>query len=56
LVFPIVWCFHKAGSHLAPAWLWFLPALVLSWFLGHSADRILSTPADRWLRARYKAS
>ncbi|GBQ25884.1 acyltransferase [Gluconacetobacter azotocaptans] len=56
VVFPLVGLFHWSGSALRFGWLWFTPALCLSWGLGWVVDRVLSSPADRWVRARLKAA
>ncbi len=56
VVFPLVALFHLAGGDMRTGWLWFIPALLLSWVLGRMVDRFLSLPADRWLRVRLGAS
>ena len=52
VVFPLVGLFHLTGGNLRTGWLWFIPALLLSWLLGRLVDRFLSRPSDRWLRRR----
>jgi peptidoglycan/LPS O-acetylase OafA/YrhL len=54
-VFSIVGLFHWSGANLYFGWLWFPPALALSWALGTAISRVLSTPADRWLREKLAA-
>ena len=52
VVFPLVGLFRLTGGSLRTGWLWFIPAILLSWLLGRLVDRFLSLPADRWLRGR----
>ncbi|WP_114238723.1 acyltransferase [Dyella sp. C9] len=52
VVTALVRLYKAAGSHVAWGFLWYLPALPLCWLLGHLVERFLSTPAERWLRAR----
>lgn len=52
VVFALAGLFHLTGANLALGWLWFLPALALSWGLGFLVDHHLSRPAGRWVRAR----
>ncbi len=49
-LFPLLAAFHRAGGDMRFAWLWFIPSVGLSWCLGWLVDRVLSSPADRWLR------
>jgi peptidoglycan/LPS O-acetylase OafA/YrhL len=51
-IFPLVALFHRTGSNLPLGFLWFLPALALSWALGTALNRTLSTPANHWLRQK----
>ncbi len=55
VVFPLVGLFRLAGGNMPTGWLWFIPAVLLSWLLGWLVDRFLSLPADRWLRMRIGA-
>lgn len=52
VVTPLIWAYKSAGSQVAWGFLWYLPALPLCWLLGALLERYLSTPAERWLRAR----
>ena len=51
VVFVVVRAYHTWGDALH-GWLWYLPALALCWLLGMAVERLLSTPCERWLRAR----
>jgi len=52
VVYGTVRVFRAAGGDMAYGWLWYLPALPLCWLLGTLVERYLSTPCERWLRAR----
>ena len=52
VLFPVLATFHHIGGGMRLAWLWFIPSIGLSWCLGWLIDRVLSSPADRWLRRR----
>ncbi|WP_130619548.1 acyltransferase family protein [Dyella amyloliquefaciens] len=52
VVTPLIWAYKAAGSQVAWGFLWYLPALPLCWLLGALLERYVSTPAERWLRAR----
>ena len=56
VVFSVVGLFHLSGADLRSGWLWFILVLTLSWCLGWLVDRSLSSPAGRWIRARFAAS
>ena len=56
VVFPLVALFRLTGGDMRAGWLWFIPALLLSWVLGQVVQRFLSLPVDRWLRVRLGAS
>ncbi|MGI4796264.1 MAG: acyltransferase family protein, partial [Janthinobacterium lividum] len=50
VVFPLVGLFRWSGGDLRFGEFWFIPVLALSWTLGRLVDRLLSSPADRWVR------
>ena len=52
VVTPLIWAYKATGSQVAWGFLWYLPALPLCWMLGALMERHVSTPAERWLRAR----
>ena len=53
-VFAIVSIAKQAGFGLEWGWLWYLPALALSWLLGLAIARGFSQPCERWLRSRWR--
>lgn len=53
VVYGTVRIFKAAGGELSLGFLWYLPALPLCWLLGYLVERYVSTPAERWLRARW---
>ncbi len=55
VVFSIVGLFRMSGSDLRFGWVWFVPSLLLSWGLGVVVDRVVSSRADRWIRAQFTA-
>lgn len=55
VVFTLVRLHTSTGSDASLSFLWYLPLLPLCWLLGHMVERCLSTPAERWLRARLLA-
>ncbi|MEW9573695.1 acyltransferase family protein [Rhodanobacter sp. Si-c] len=52
VVFAVVRAYRAWSGDPAYGWLWYLPALGLCWLLGRMVERLLSTPCERWLRAR----
>ncbi|WP_215750308.1 MULTISPECIES: acyltransferase [unclassified Gluconobacter] len=54
VVFPLITLFRISGGNMYIGWLWFVPAISLSWILGYGVEHLLSRPADRWLRDRPK--
>lgn len=52
VVLSLVGLFNRSGSDLGAGWLWFIPALALSWGLGFLVDTLLSRPAGQWMRGR----
>lgn len=55
VVMALVHVYKANGSPVAWGFLWYLPALPLCWLLGVLLERHVSTPAERWLRARMLA-
>jgi len=51
-VFAIVSIAKQAGLGPEWGWLWYLPALALSWLLGLAIAHGFSQPCERWLRRR----
>ncbi len=49
VVFATVRAFRAAGE-MRTGFLWYVPAVVLSWALGALVARLFSAPADHWLR------
>ncbi len=52
VLFAVLAGFHALGGEMRSGWAWFIPSVALSWGLGWLIDRVLSTPANRWLRRR----
>ena len=52
VVFAVVRLFRLTGSDFRLGVFWYLLALPLCWLLGLLVERWLSTPCERWLRAR----
>lgn len=52
VVLSLAGLFNLSGRDLESGWLWFIPALTLSWGLGLLVDSLLSRPAGRWIRRR----
>jgi peptidoglycan/LPS O-acetylase OafA/YrhL len=52
VLFTVLAAFHGLGSDMSYAWVWFIPSVLLSWCLGGIIDRVLSTPANSWLRRK----
>lgn len=52
VVFAVVRLFKFAGGDLRLGFFWYLLALPLCWLLGTVAERWLSLPCERWLRAQ----
>jgi hypothetical protein len=50
VVFAIVRLFKAAGSDIRLGYLWYVPAVLLSWLLGMLVARLVSIPSDRALR------
>jgi len=55
-VYTVVRVYKASGGDIALGFLWYLPTLPLCWLLGRAVERWLSTPCERWLRARLSAS
>ena len=53
VVYGTVRIFKAMGGDMSLGFLWYVPALALCWLLGHLVERYVSTPAERWLRARW---
>jgi peptidoglycan/LPS O-acetylase OafA/YrhL len=53
IVWPVVRAFKAWGGNLRWGFLWYLPALALSWALGWLVARYLSIPSERWLRGAF---
>jgi len=56
VVYTVVRVYKASGGDIALGFLWYLPTLPLCWLLGRAVERWLSTPCERWLRARLSAS
>ncbi|WP_232309535.1 acyltransferase family protein [Luteibacter yeojuensis] len=52
VVFGLVGVAHITGTDTAWGWLWYAPAVLLAWALGHLVARGFSDPANHWLRQR----
>jgi peptidoglycan/LPS O-acetylase OafA/YrhL len=52
VVMAVIRLYKAAGSDIAHGYLWYLPALPMCWLLGKVVERTVSTPSERWLRAR----
>jgi len=52
VVFAVVRCFKLSGSDTGLGYLWYVPAVLLSWLLGALVARFISIPSDRALRKR----
>lgn len=50
VVLGAVALFRAGGAHMQRGYLWYLPAILLSWLLGVAVARYFSVPADRALR------
>jgi peptidoglycan/LPS O-acetylase OafA/YrhL len=50
VVLSLVGLFRELGSPIGLGWLWFLPAVGLSWLLGMAVAKVLSVPAEQGLR------
>ena len=50
VVFAVVRCFKLSGSDTGLGYLWYVPAVLLSWLLGMLVARFISIPSDRALR------
>jgi len=50
VVFAVVRLFKAAGSDISLGYLWYAPAVLLSWLLGMLVARFVSIPSDRALR------
>jgi peptidoglycan/LPS O-acetylase OafA/YrhL len=55
VVYATVRIFKATGGDMSLGFLWYVPALPLCWLLGSLVERYVSTPAERWLRARWLA-
>ncbi|GAA0723821.1 acyltransferase [Dokdonella soli] len=52
VVFAVVGWFRASGGDLYYGFLWYVPAVLLSWALGALIAHAYSIPCDRWLRRR----
>ena len=52
VVFAVVRVWRAADSDLRHGYLWYRPAVALSWALGAAVSRWFSVPAERGFRAR----
>jgi peptidoglycan/LPS O-acetylase OafA/YrhL len=50
VVWPVVHAFRAWGGGLRWGFLWYLPAVVLSWVLGWAVARFISLPSERRVR------
>ena len=50
VVFGVVRLFRASGGDLRIGYLWYLPVLAGCWVLGWATERLLSGPAERWLK------
>jgi peptidoglycan/LPS O-acetylase OafA/YrhL len=55
VVFSLVGVARMSGTDKAYGWIWYVPAVLLSWALGWMLARGFSEPANRWLRSRFRA-
>ncbi len=55
VVFTLVAVAHFSATDKAWGWIWYPPAVLLSWALGWLVARGFSEPANRWLRNRMSA-
>jgi peptidoglycan/LPS O-acetylase OafA/YrhL len=53
VVFALVAAFRSGGFDMRWGFLWYVPALALSWLLGLAIARGFSQPCERWLRRRF---
>jgi peptidoglycan/LPS O-acetylase OafA/YrhL len=52
VVYSLVGVARLTGTDGAWGWVWYAPAVLIAWALGHGVARYLSEPANRWLRRR----
>lgn len=50
VMFAVVAAFKASGGDLRLGYLWYLPAVLLSWALGVLVARLYSQPCEHWLR------
>jgi peptidoglycan/LPS O-acetylase OafA/YrhL len=55
VVFTLVGLARFSATDQAWGWIWYVPAVLLSWALGWLVARGFSEPANRWLRSRLNA-
>lgn len=55
VVFTLVALARFSATDQAWGWIWYAPAVLLSWALGWLVARGFSEPANRWLRSRMSA-
>ncbi|NII54754.1 acyltransferase [Luteibacter sp. SG786] len=55
VVFTLVALARFSATDQAWGWIWYVPAVLLSWALGWLVARGFSEPANRWLRSRMNA-
>lgn len=51
VVYSLVALYRAVDGDPRHGWLWYLPAVGLSWLLGMLVARLLSQPFERWLRS-----
>lgn len=52
VVFSIVGVARMSATDKGDGWVWYVPAVLLSWGLGWVVARGFSEPANRWIRSR----
>lgn len=55
VVIALTQLFHAAGAVWKWAFLWYVPALIFSYYLGKGVMRYFSEPVERWIRRRFSA-
>ncbi|QBB69799.1 acyltransferase [Pseudolysobacter antarcticus] len=55
-VFGVIGIAHASGFSVEWGFIWYVPALGLSWLLGWMVARGFSVPCERWVRRRFGTS
>src|SRR5205823_3219242 len=55
VVFAVVRVWRATGGDLPSGYVWYVPAVAVSWALGAAVARWFSVPCERALRARFTA-